>query len=89
MRTLKAREVANTAVLTLMVLVACFFIAEGLKKTLGPFPDPVIYSWDSGRHCVVIYPDKHEVPCGNFTKEELNEFRLEYANPHSKPRLRK
>lgn len=86
MRTLKAGEVVNATALVLVVLAVCFFIAEGVNKTLGPFPDPVRYSWDSGRRCVVIYPDKHEVPCGNFTKEELNEFRLEYADPHPKQR---
>lgn len=60
--------------------------AEGLQMTFGPFPEPVRYSWGSGKHCVVIYPDKREVPCANFTKEELNEFRLEYTDPHRIPK---
>lgn len=85
MRTLKSGVVGNMA-LILVFVAALFFVGDGFKKTLGPFPDPVRYSWDSGKHCVVIYPDKHEVSCGNFTKEELNEFRLEYADPHLKPR---
>jgi hypothetical protein len=87
MRTLKARNVSVGTVLTLVFMaLLMYFVGEGFKKTLGPFPDPVRYSWDSGRHCVVVYPDKREVSCGSFTKDELNEFRLEYADPHPKPR---
>ena len=70
-------------VFALLVSVALFLEVEGgLKKTFGPFSDPVRYSWNSGRKCVVIYSDKREVPCTKFTREELNQFRLEYTDPH-------
>jgi hypothetical protein len=59
---------------------------EGFQMTFGPFPEPVRYSWESGKKCVVIYPDKREVPCTKFTKEELNQFRLEYTDPHRIPK---
>jgi hypothetical protein len=80
-KSLLAQLDANLMVV-LIALTGMALAWNSLSRTFGPFPDPVRYQWDSGKHCAVVYPKGSEVPCANFTKEELNKFRLEYTNPH-------
>lgn len=66
----------------LVGLIAGFLLADGIVNVFEPTLKPVRYSWNSGQRCVVVYPDQTEAPCSSFSREELNEFHLEYRNPH-------
>jgi hypothetical protein len=42
---------------------------------------PVRYRWDSGKKCIVYVSVGVWRSCESYTKEELNQFRLEWNEP--------
>lgn len=62
-------------------LVVSFVTAATLMIVHGVTETPVRYRWDSGKKCVVYAGDGIWRPCNSYTKEQLNEFRLEWSKP--------
>lgn len=61
-------------------LVLSFIVGTSLFVVRNLAPEPVRYRWDSGTKCIVrVETSWHS--CERYTKEQLNEFRLEWSKP--------
>ncbi len=63
------------------VLFVCFVAGATALIVHATTETPVRYRWDSGKKCIVYAGNGIWRPCNSYTKEQLNEFRLEWSKP--------
>lgn len=64
-----------SALMLLLAVGMAILIERGYSGT------PVRYRWDSGTKCIVHASPGVWRSCESYSKEELNEFRLEWSEP--------
>jgi hypothetical protein len=68
-----------TLFFVIFIVASTVLIVQNLSET------PVRYRWDSDKKCIVYVGDSIWRPCGSYTKEQLNKFRLEWSEPSGYP----
>lgn len=75
-------------ILAVIGVVAFFLLSDGMLRSMASEPQlhqtHVRYVWQTAsrdKKCIVAVRGKKAVPCGQYTKEEIDSFRLQYEKP--------